>query len=383
MANSNLPGPSGAHHHHRRHRQRAHTADVPAKPPILPRTPGVQGRNDHADPNLTSLLGWTPNLTGVRDWADHTLQEVDHLWHKTLGSIGIEKETGAPVAQGSVPITAPAGQLALDDAHLLALKITTVFEGTGAKSMNYQSLAGSGTAAFDRDPDFDGMATSFGLVQWNFGMGTLGKLLNKMRAANATAFDNCFTANSDYATLKAALIAGNKSDQMTWARDLYSTHAGKQAWKTSFENIGNVEAFNKIQFDTAINDYNPTVVKDIAFLRTLAPALMAKVEFRSYAAMFDCAIQQGGLHKAEAEIKAKAAADKPATQFALMTIAFTERANKASHASVADCKSRRLGILNGKSQSFSDYREGKKPMERTNSQYGIVLTEGTKTVMGL
>ena len=73
----------------------------------------------------------------------------------------------------------------------------------------------------------------------------------------------------------------------------------------------------------------------------------------------------------------------PATQFALMTIAFTERANKASHASVADCKSRRLGILNGKSQSFSDYREGKKPMERTNSQYGIVLTEGTKTVMGL
>jgi hypothetical protein len=383
MANSKLPGPGTHHHHYRNHRHRPHTAAVPAKPLLPPRTQGPLGQHDQADPTITSLLGWTPSLTGVRDWADHTLAEVEHLWHKALGSIGYDKAVGAPVSHGSPPIVAPDGQLTLDNAHLLALKITTVFEGTGAKSMNYQSLAGSGTAKFDRDPDFDGMATSFGLVQWNFGMGTLGKLLNKMRAANATAFDNCFTADSDYATLKAALIAGKKSDQMAWARNLYSTPAGKQAWKTSFGNIGNVEAFNRIQFDTAINDYNPTVVKDITFLRTLAPALMAKVEFRSYAALFDCAIQQGGLHKAEAEIKSKVAADKPATQFALMTIAFTERANKASHASVADCKSRRLGILNGKSQSFSDYRQGKKPMERTNSQYGIVLTEGTKTVMGL
>jgi len=385
MANTNKPGPAGTHHHHHhRHRQRPHTAAPAHKALPPPRTPGPLGRNDHADPTITSLLGWTPSLSGVRDWADASLREVEHLWDKALGAIGYDRHVGAPVAHGSPPAVAPNGQMTLDDAHLKALKITTVFEGSGAKSMNYQSLAGSGTAKFDRDPDFDGMATSFGLVQWNFGMGTLGKLLNKMRAANTAVFDNCFTADSDFDTLKAALASGSSRDQGNWARKLYSTPAGKTAWKTSFENIGKVEAFNKIQFDTAINDYNPTVVKDIAFLRTLAPALMAKVEFRSYAAMFDCAIQQGGLHKAEAEIKSKVATDKPATQFALMTIAFTERANKASHASVADCKSRRLGILNGKPQSFSDYRPApKKPIERTNSQYGIVLTDGTKTVMGL
>lgn len=370
MANSTLPGPHGAQHHHRRHRHRKHTADVPHKPLAPPRTPGVQGHKDQGDPTFTTLLGWTPNLTGVRDWADHTLKAADTLWHWGLGSIGLDKETGTPVSHGAPPVATPAGQMSLDDAHRLALKITTVFEGSGAKSMNYKSLAG----------DFDGMATSFGLVQWNFGMGTLGKLLNRMRAADAAKFDGCFTADANYEVLKAALAANDKAAQGDWARKLYATSKGKTAWQTSFEAIGSIDTFNKIQFDRAIDDYNPTVEKDIKFLRTIAPALVAKVEFRSYAAMFDCAIQQGGLHKAEAAIKAKVESDKPKTQFDLMTIAFTERANKASNASVSDCLSRRMSILNGKTMTFTAHGKTK---HRDNSQYGIVLTEGSKIVAGL
>ena len=144
---------------------------VPSKALPPAETPGPQGHNDHADPLITTLLGYTPNLTGVRDWADHTLQEVDHLWHKALGGIGIEKETGAAIAHGAPPITAKSGELTLDEAHLLALKLTTCFEGSGGKSMNYKSLMGVDDPQ-NKNPDWDNQATSFGLVQWNFGRGT-------------------------------------------------------------------------------------------------------------------------------------------------------------------------------------------------------------------
>jgi hypothetical protein len=380
MANSTLPGPQGAQPHHRRHLR--HTAAVPQKPLTAPKTPGIQGHKDQADPNFTSMLGCTPNLTGVRDWADHTLGEISHLWHQALGSIGLDKETGTPMANGSTPLAAPSGQLTIDEAHLLALKITTCFEGASGKSMDYKSLAGTDDQR-NKNPNFDRQATSFGLVQWNFGTGTLSKLLNKMRANNANVFDGCFTAGSNFDVLKAALaLSGDKGAAAAskWARDLYATAAGKKEWQTSFENLAKVEAFNKIQFDSAINDYNPTVEKNIKWLRTFAPALMAKVEFRTYAALFDCAIQQGGLSRAADEIKAKADRDKPKTQFDLMTMAFTERANKAVEESRADCMSRRLSILNGKMLSFTVCGVTRK---RENSQYGIVLTEAAKIIVGL
>ena len=370
MANSTLNGPSGAQHHQRNHRTRKHTADVPAKPLTPPKTPGVQGSKDQADPNHTSILGWTPNLTGVRDWADHTLKEVDHLWHWALGGIGLEKDTGTPLAKGAAAPPAPAGQLAIDDAHMLTLKVTTVFEGNGGKSMDYIALSGN----------FDGMITSFGLVQWNFGTSSLERLLKKFQAADSGAFDRAFPADAKLDDLKAALAASDNKKQKDWAIDLRKTPAGKVAWKTAFENLGGIDKFKQIQVDDAINWYNPIVVKDIKYLRTLAPKLMATVEFRSYAAMFDCAIQQGGIRSVSAKIKEKVDSDKPATQFALMEIALGVRARAANDKWVADCLSRRMGILNGKALSFTEHGV---TANRPNSQYGIVQTNATKIVAGL
>ena len=102
MANSKVPGPTGAHHHHRRHH--------PSKPkPALPpaRTPGPLGRNDQGDPTLTTLLGWTPNVTGLLDWADHTLHQIDAWGHSALNAIGLDPSTKQPVSAGSKP-PAPA-----------------------------------------------------------------------------------------------------------------------------------------------------------------------------------------------------------------------------------------------------------------------------------
>lgn len=100
MANSSKPGPTGTHHHRHRHH---HSAAVPPKPPVPARTPGTLGRLDQGDPTITTLLGWTPSVTGLKDWADLTLSDAQKLWHRALGSIGLDEHTGAPVAVGSPP----------------------------------------------------------------------------------------------------------------------------------------------------------------------------------------------------------------------------------------------------------------------------------------
>lgn len=181
----------------------------PTTPPIdscrvAPRTPGPLGINDHADPNVTSLLGDTPSSVGLLDWADPNLSQLsssdpyaDLMCRNSDGdalSIGFDFKAPAPAAATAAPQF-----IALDAAQEIALKITTYFEG--GKSMNYQALA----------DDFDGQGTSFGLIQWNFGSDTLGPLLKKMLDKDATAFAACFGDDADYDTLKKALTDEKKS----------------------------------------------------------------------------------------------------------------------------------------------------------------------------
>jgi hypothetical protein len=104
MANSVKPGTHGSHHHHRRHPPRAVVPPKPAAPAV---TPGVKGHKDAADPTWTSLAGFTSGLTGVRDWADHTMHDIEDWAMKALGSTGVDKHTKAPMAVGSKPPAIP------------------------------------------------------------------------------------------------------------------------------------------------------------------------------------------------------------------------------------------------------------------------------------
>jgi putative chitinase len=110
VVNSVKPGPATHHgrHHHRHH---PHTAAVPAKPILPAKTPGPNGNNDQGDPNHTTWLGWTPSLTGVRDWADHSIHELEDWFKHSMGSIGPQQAGGPPVSTGSKPIVATKGPL--------------------------------------------------------------------------------------------------------------------------------------------------------------------------------------------------------------------------------------------------------------------------------
>jgi hypothetical protein len=105
MANSAKPGPQGTPTHHH-HRHRKHTGAVPPKALPPAKTPGTQGRNDQHDPTITTLLGWTPNLTGFRDWVDHTWQSAEKMWQDythTPGGVAVDPHTQAPVSTGAKP----------------------------------------------------------------------------------------------------------------------------------------------------------------------------------------------------------------------------------------------------------------------------------------
>ena len=199
---------------------------------------------------------------------------------------------------GGSPPSSTTNSIPLAQAQDFALRTSTYFEG--GKPMNYQAVVG----------DFDGMGMSFGLIQWNFGKGTLGPLLNQMLQADDAAFAACFDASTDYDTLHGAVVSTNIAQQMSWARTQQSANGA--AWKAAFVAIGSNDTFNQIQFQNAVRDYHDRAVLVIANLRAVNSALMTNVELRSYLAIFDLCVQQGGIHLVMDGIKAKVAATPPA-----------------------------------------------------------------------
>jgi len=334
-----------------------------------PRTSGTLGCLDQGDPLITTLLGDTPGVLGLHDWGDPTLplylsRDVRFPGMCMRSEYGPALSVGTSAPQAA--LAPPAATMTVAEAQEMALQVTTVFEG--GKSMNYQALAG----------DFDGQGTSFGLIQWNFGQNTLGPLLKLMLAADAASFQASFGKDADYDTLKKALDDNKQADQLTWTRKVQKDH--NAAWKAAFNALGSVDAFNRIQREQAAAKYHPIVVGDIASLREIDAELMKAIEFRTYAALFDAAVQQNGIGKTIDTTKTRVAKEKPTTQLELVKIAVTERAKKASKQWVADCMSRRLGILGGTAYSAT---ENEVTAKRENAQYTLVSASGTKVVSGL
>ena len=275
--------------------------------------------------------------------------------------------SSSSLTTGGAP-PAASNSISLSQAIDLALSITSYFETS--KPMNYQGVVG----------DFDGMGMSFGIIQWNFGKGTLGPLLKQMLQTDETAFAACFDPSTDYDTLKSAILSGNVAGQMSWARSQQSANAA--AWKAAFIALGSNDKFNQIQYQYATSDYPGHAVLVIANLRAINSALMANVEARSYAAIYDLCVQQGGIHVAMDAIRTQVAKTPPATQLDLMKIAVQQRALAALPASIADCMSRRMGILTGKVYPYPDAKG--KPATRDNPPgFKLIADMGTKTVDGL
>ncbi len=289
-----------------------------------------------------SKLQWWEQLTAVESFP----KEPTPLHFHPVGLIGNF------LASDCIP---------LPKAQFIALSITSGFEG--GKPMNYKAVAGN----------FDGMGISYGLIQWNAGSGTLGPLLSKMKDADPVSFKNSFPASGNYDQFINALNGGNAS-LMSWALSFQSSTAG---WKIFFEKLGDAPTFQQIQVEVASAQRHALVIPMVNFLRGLSPDLMNTVKLQTYCAFFDLAVQQQTLDSARTAIIERVAREHPATQEALVRIAVEERALTAQHQWVSDCMSRRVGIL--QHQTYT-YTANGITQSRDNRNYQLLAKDGHANV---
>ncbi|MEK6348860.1 MAG: glycoside hydrolase family 19 protein [Burkholderia sp.] len=311
----------------------------------LERRGGAKVRHDEEHKRIDALEWWEDVEAGVTGFPDPVVFHINPI--------------------SLVANFLKSNCISVDRAKALALTITSRFEGFG--TMDFEAVADDG----------DGQGMSFGVIQWAAAQGTLGPVLMRMRSADALAFQACFDKRSDYQALESAMSESSGRDLAAWARD-QQTH--NPSWKAPFSKLGKNPDFQEIQVDEATKDYHAGVLRCVAFLRSVAPEWMVDVELVTYCALFDLAVQQGSLKKAEKEIKERIAADCPGSQQALIKIAVEERAKRASNASVADCFSRRLGILQQSTVTHSAYGYTK---SRANSNFHLISKDAHVHVCGL
>lgn len=226
----------------------------------------------------------------------------------------------------------------LDKAKEIALLVTSGYEGKD--KLDYEALA----------DNTDQQGTSFGIIQWNFGQGTLGPLLLAMRAANQQKFDSSFGANMNFQSLLSAMTSANIPAQKSWAQGVISNN--RAGWTSAFTTLGQIEEFKKVQLDFAAH-YQEKIKSCIALMRELAPHLMVKVQLRTYCALFDLCVQQNNLTSAETLIRTEFASASITTQKELLVFVCKKRAEKALEQYRADAFSRRMGIISGQQTTIT------------------------------
>ncbi len=227
-------------------------------------------------------------------------------------------------------------QIGLEQALETAFSVTAAYETAGDK---FQEVAGN----------FDGAGLSFGPAQVNFKTGTIEPLFEKFRQADEAKLKECFGGGDDWEEWQRVSKLPTWQEKVAWA-DAISTGRRKalivEPWRGYLQAVGRVEQFRAIMVEEILRKYGARVLKDMQFLQSLAPDVPVD-HLRCLCSLYDVAIQQGGLGRAEAEIRARVAKEKPKDQFALVRAAVEERGKRASSRWRADCVSRRVGILTG------------------------------------
>ncbi|OOV89144.1 hypothetical protein MF4836_34355, partial [Pseudomonas sp. MF4836] len=238
----------------------------------------------------------------------------------------------------------------------LALRVSGGYEGRS--DLDYHALA----------DDFDGQGTSFGLIQWNFGQGTLGPVLLRMYQTDSNKFSNCFPDGTNYTRLRNAIVNRDRNTQLDWVRKLLQEN--RIGWRKLFNSIGSIKKFQEIQIQEAAK-YHENVRRCIDFMRGVRPELMREINALTYVALYDLCVQQNGLLKGNttSRIEERTASEDPRDQISFLRICVEERAGTASALWAADALSRRMGIVEGKGYAASLFG---KSAERKNSNFGLL-----------
>lgn len=335
---------------------------------------------------------------GVVDWL--TLLGLD------LAAVALESAPpppAPPVVQPAspAPASAPSGdEISLEEARVILLKCTAVFEGawdTAKNDFAYGAVA----------PNFDLAGMSIGIIQWNLLNKNVFPLLKKVLAAVPDKFQACYEAGSPqrfqpyfssgwpssyvkdvwtYAGFLALMNTSSLPQHLDWVKQLHKpeaihpaspSDASKPKWRTKdgygtakkalrpelvdfFARLGQVKEFQDASREDAWKKYGvDRALGTLQWLRQATqakfPDLLKRVELRTIAALFDFSVQQGSMKPStKTRIKDKIAANNYATQAAFMEMAVVEMAKGAGEEWQNACASRRLGFLKAQATPSSN-----------------------------
>lgn len=192
--------------------------------------------------------------------------------------------------------------------------------------------------------DFDGQGISFGVLQWNFGQGSLQPLLKRMFADSPERSRSIFQDRFDLILTK---LNGGKSELLAFARSIQhpTRHFLHEPWRGMFKSLGRSDEFRRIEVDAANSLYKAA--------RQLCADYGLWSE-RAVALMFDIKVQNGSINS---EVKGQIMADfhnlsptlgEEELEVERMRIVANRRANAAKSRWREDVRERKLCIGNGK-----------------------------------
>lgn len=191
--------------------------------------------------------------------------------------------------------------------------------------------------------DFDGQGMSFGVLQWNFGQGSLQPLFNEMIANHPDAARKIFQSNYD---VFVAALNYTKDEQMSFVRSIQ--HPVKRSinepWRGMFKALGRTKEFQDIELKYANGLYTAALnlCNEYGLWSERAAALM-----------FDVKVQNGGIGDL---VKAQIVQDiealpkdltKEELEVRKLRIVANRRADAANPQWKEDVRARKLCIANG------------------------------------
>ena len=191
--------------------------------------------------------------------------------------------------------------------------------------------------------NFDGQGLSFGALQWNFGQGTLQKLLTNMMSQYPDVFAKIFGMNR---MILSDVVNGSVANAIAFANSIqdHTKHTIMPPWNVMFTTLGLTKEFQELEVqgaavyfknaDNLCTDFN----------------LLSK---RAHALMFDICVQSGSIRDdvrklMESDIsKLSGSLSQDDLEIAKMRIIANRKAESSRPQYIEDIRNRKLCIANG------------------------------------